>query len=181
MPAPFYREGEAEWADQQRAKYREQLASSKKELESMQEEFHKRAGPVSAGFALQSTATGNNYLFDTTSCADGKLHYSIVNADGEWQFFTDGSSPNPEGSLSGKNQGNWFAHLTAPQHISLGEHARGTGMPGGGGHEGHFAELLLSPLNQQTRIRLPRRTRTTGCCHIFRSAGWMPSRYATVF
>ncbi len=49
LPVAFYREGEAEWADQQRKKHREQATSSKRELESFLKELRQRARPRRCG------------------------------------------------------------------------------------------------------------------------------------
>ncbi len=155
-PAAFYRPGEKEWAQRERQKYQQQVADAKKELEAFRADVMKRVDTAKgAGLGLQMLGKrGNNYVFGKTSVSDGALHLTVVNSDSQdWQFFTDESGPNAEGSLSGRDQGEWFADLSAPRHITLGQHTAGTGKPAGAGHEGHFAELILydHPLNEQER------------------------------
>jgi hypothetical protein len=97
---------------------------------------------------------GNNYIFDTQPSNDGQLHHAIVNATpAGWKFFTDGKLAPKLGSLSGANRGQWFGHLPAIQHLTLGQHTDGTGEAQGSGHQGKFAAILIydHPLNKTER------------------------------
>ena len=155
LPARFYRDGQEQWAEQKRQTMRDGLEEAKTELAEFREELQKRAGPIGAGFGIQSVGTGaDGYVFDKMPVADGNMHDSIINCDGaQWQFFTDGQGPHPTGSLAGVNHGAWFSNLQSPIQLSLGQHTAGSGTPQGYNHQGHFAEILIygHPLDEQER------------------------------
>jgi len=158
LSATFYREGEKEWAAKQRQLLQTELAESAEKFRQFKAELEQRLGS-GAGFAMQSmgNGSGNNYFFDRTAVADGKVHFSIVRCDdSSWSIATDGEPAAPLGSLSGSNQGEWFASLQNPEFLSLGMHTAGSGKPQNAAHQGAFAELLIfdHPLSKQEAVAL---------------------------
>ncbi|MEO1998909.1 MAG: DUF1549 and DUF1553 domain-containing protein, partial [Planctomycetaceae bacterium] len=161
LPAAFYRPGEKAWAESKRAALQKSVADSKQQLKQLTERLERQLGTGGAGFGLQSMmpGSGNDYFFDTSRVSDEKPHRSLINCDGRsWQLFTDGIAAKRLGTLSGKNQGQWFGDLASMQHLSLGQHTAGSGQPKQSGHEGRFAEILIydHPLDATERALLER-------------------------
>ena len=159
LEAEFYREGQKEWAAATRAQLENEAASAETELAKLKQTISDRLQTeteAGAGFGIQAVTNGNDYLFDKQSVNDGNPHWAVVNSDGEkWTIYVDGGT-GPTGSLSGENKGQWFASITSPSHISLGQHTSGTGTPEGASHEGKFAEIMIfdRPLDRQSRQTL---------------------------
>ena len=161
LPAAFYRPGEQAWAEKKRAALQASVTQSKQELKQLTQKLERRLGTGGVGFGLQSMmpSSGNDYFFDTQSVHDGKPHRALINCDGSsWTWFTDGVAASRLGSLSGRNQGQWFGDLADLQHLSLGQHTAGSGQPKQSGHQGHFAEILIydHPLDAAERMQLDR-------------------------
>ena len=161
LPATFYRPGEQKWAEQKRAALQKDVTDSKNELQQLTKKLERQLGTGGAGFGLQSLMpkSGNDYFFDTQRTNDGKPHHGLINCDGRsWQLFTDGAAARRLGTLSGKNQGQWFGDLPNFQHLSLGQHTAGSGQPKQSGHQGRFAEILIydHPLDAAERALLDR-------------------------
>ncbi len=160
LPARFYRKNEENWAAAIREAHRREIVSAKTELAALSARLSRKLN-TTAGFALQSMGggLGNNYLFDLTAVSDGKRHTSLVTSDGSaWRFEIDGRPAPRLDSLSGSNSGHWFADLTKPTSISLGQHTAGTGTPRQSGHEGTFGDILIydHPLTPVERLQLHR-------------------------
>ena len=146
IEAGFYRDGEQKWANELRDSLRQQADSAQEELVKLRASISQRLGidnSHGAGFGIQSIADGNDYVFDRRNVNDGQPHVSVINTDGkEWTIYTDGEQATL-GSLAGTNRGRWFHNLTAPKHVSLGQHTAGAGQPSGSEHVGKFAEILI--------------------------------------
>ena len=158
IAAEFYRKDEKAWAERKRREFNEATARSKADLEQLTTALRAKLGRSAAGFGLQSMggALGNNYVYAKQASNDGKLHTALVNADGNWTFYTDGQPAAQTGQLAGGNTGHWFGHLPTLKHLTLGQHTAGQGNPSGSGHQGRFAEVLLydHPLNAAERTAL---------------------------
>jgi hypothetical protein len=155
LDAGFYREGEKEWAAKKRSELEAQVAEARTELEELKEQLEQRLEGQS-GFGLQAMGSpfGNNHTFERRKVNDGELHWTIVNSDARrWQFLTDGAEAGRTGSLAEADEGDWFADLASPKHVSLGQYNEGSGTPKQYGHRGHFGEILLydHPLDKQER------------------------------
>ena len=156
LNAEFYREGEKDWATKKRAELKAQVADGKKELAKLKAQLEQRLEGQS-GFGLQAMGSpfGNNHTFERRRVNDGTMHWTIVNSDAKrWQFMTDGSDAGRTGSLAEVDEGDWFASLASPKHISLGQYTEGTGAPKQHGHVGHFGEILLydHPLDEKEQM-----------------------------
>jgi hypothetical protein len=145
--APFYRNGEKEWAKTQQTAFEQEIVESKQKLEQLTKTLTTRLGGQ-AGFGLQAMGgpLGNNYIYGRTPVHRGDLHMSIVNCDGKkWTFYTDNRVELRTGSNSGTNQGQWFGDLPNPRHISLGQYSEGTGQikVADANHVGEIAQVLI--------------------------------------
>lgn len=168
LPASFYRQGEQQWANGQRAKFGHEITSSKQQLEQLKKTLNAKRGGR-AGFGLQAMGgpLGNNYIFGRTPVHQGDLHTSIVNCDGKrWTFFLDNRIEQKTGNNAGSNQGQWFGDLPNPQHISLGQYSEGTGQikVADAHHVGEFAQILIydHPLSEAERVTVEE-WRTANC------------------
>jgi hypothetical protein len=167
--APFYRQGEKDWANAQRTRFEREIGESKQQLDVLTKALTARLGGQ-AGFGLQAMGgpLGNNYIYGRTPVHQGELHLSIVNCDGkQWTFFTDNRIEKQTGSNSGSNQGQWFGDLPNPWHVSLGQYSEGTGQinVADANHVGEIAQVLIydHPLSDVERDAL---------------AAWLKSRRA---
>lgn len=143
LPAKFYRNGEAAWAEAKQKELRSVLAD-RDALRAQLEERMNQSEQGSAGFGLQSMMDGNDYVFQRRALNDGKLHWVSVSSDGNrWSWSTDGEPIADLGSLSGSNRGQWFGDLAGAGKMTLGQHTAGSGEPRGSGHEGVVAEILI--------------------------------------
>ena len=155
LPAEFYRPGEKDWASGKRKSLEGQLARTKTHLQELRMRLEQQLGEKS-GFGMQAMGPpfGDRHTFDRVRVNDGKLHWAIVNSDGlQWTFSTDGAGPGRTGGLAEPDEGDWFADIPTPEHVSLGQYNQGTGTPMQRGHMGHFAEILIydHPLSDDER------------------------------
>ena len=160
LTAAFYRKGEKEWASAQLAKFEQEIAESKQQLQQLKSRLSTTL-VQQAGFGLQAMGgpLGNSYIFTATPVHQGNLHTSIVNCDGKaWTFFTDNHLELSTGSNAGTNPGHWFADLSNPQHVTLGQYTEGTDhiQVAHRHHDGEFCQLLIydHPLNAVERDEL---------------------------
>ena len=158
LPANFYRKGEQAWVTRTLAALQKETGTVKQELAKLSAELNKRIAPP-AGFALQSMGgdLGNNYFFDSAPVADGNRHTVVASSNGSaWHFATDARPADRLDSLSGANHGHWFGDLSAPNHITLGQHTNGSGKPLKAGHQGAFGDILIydHPLTAAERVQL---------------------------
>ena len=114
------------------------------------------APQLGGGFSIQyyTSAGSNNVYYDKEPTADGKLHYSIINASsGVWTYFTDGVDPSGSRKVVGVNGGDWYGAVPNPTYVGLGQYLGGTGKPHGSAHTGHFVEILIydHPLSEAER------------------------------
>lgn len=145
IDARFYRSGEQAWAASSREKLTNQLASAETQLAELREKIALRLGmTTSAGFGVQLfNQQANDYFFDRRSVSDASAHMAIAKTDGkQWSIDVDGKAGSL-GSLSGANRGNWFASVSNPSYVSLGQYTAGEGQPKGGEHLGKFAEVMI--------------------------------------
>ncbi len=159
LPAKFYREGEEEWAEQQRNAVRAAIASDKSAFESLKAELESRVPQPQTGLGIQSLGAklGNNYVLEKANKSDGKSHFSIINADGEsWSIFDSAEPEAPQITVSGSNAGHWFGDLPNPTHISIGQNTDGTPDPKGNAFHGDIAEVLIydHPLTRSERVQV---------------------------
>jgi hypothetical protein len=160
LAAPFYRNGEGAWANEQRGKFEREIEQAKQQLDQLTRILTEQLGGQ-AGFGMQAMGgqLGNNYVFGRTPLHKGDLHMSMINCDGnQWTFFTDNDVEQRTGSNAGSNQGQWFGDLSSPQHISLGQYSEGTGQikVADANHVGEIAHILIydHPLNASEREAL---------------------------
>ena len=158
IPAPFYRPGEKEWAEQQTLSCKKQLEVAQDHLKSLKTELEGiLQSPAGFGFQISGAELGNHYFFEPTSVTDGSAHSVVVTADNKsWKMFTDGVASSELHGLSGKNLGAWFGDLPQTKHISLGMHTAGTGKLQGNAHIGTFSDILIydHPLTESERAVL---------------------------
>ena len=160
LEAPFYRNGEQSWANEQRRLFEREIETSKEQLDQFTKSLTERIGDR-AGFGMQAMGgpLGNNYVFGRTPVHHGDLHMSVVNCDGkQWTFFTDNQAEPQTGSNAGSNEGQWFGDLPDAQHVSLGQYSEGTGRikVTDANHVGEIAQVLIydHPLNEKERHTL---------------------------
>lgn len=147
LPAEFYRDGELDWAAQKRAQLQQAADGAEAELTRIRADWQQRIGGM-AGFGLQAMGDGlsNNYIYSRSTVNDGALHTAITNCDGkQWSFIIDQVTALETGSNAGSNQGQWFADLKSPQHVSLGQYSQGSGRihSADAHHLGEFAQILI--------------------------------------
>ena len=168
IAAAFYRDGEAEWANNRRTQLRQQAESAKAELEILRRTLLERMD-LQAGFGIQAMGgnLGNNYIYSKHSINDNQSHLCIANCNGEqWQFHIDGLPVTDTGSNAGTNTGQWFADLPAPKHMTLGQYSQGTGaiQTANAHHLGEFSQIMIydHPLNEAELTALNSWSRNTG-------------------
>ncbi|MCH2201320.1 MAG: DUF1549 and DUF1553 domain-containing protein [Fuerstiella sp.] len=159
IPAAFYRDGEKEWASQQRIRFEREIKESAQQLEQLRAELTKRLD-FGAGFGLQVTGEGhrNDYIYTRSPVNDGMLHCSVANCDGDsWTFFTDSLVESDAGAVSGSNRGLWFGDLATSGSMTLGRSSAGTeSVASGSSYHGDFAQIMIydHPLSETERNQL---------------------------
>ena len=144
-PADFYLAGQKERIAKRKEQLVQVAGQAKEQLNQLQAAWAKRLGLVS-GFGIQALGGkfGNDYVFDRKGVTEGKTHRTVVNGRGKlWEYFTDETLSQSQGSLAGNNRGHWFSGLEAPKYLSLGAATNGKARPVGASFHGKLAQLFV--------------------------------------
>ena len=143
--AAFYRDGEEEWVQQKRNTLQQEANAAGGKAQEMLVEFRNRL-QISPGFGIQALGGGfgNDYFFDQCHVTDNLPHTTVITAtQDKWNFYTDGTASAEQGSLAGKNEGDWYNGLENPEYVTLGGATNGSGDFQAAAFNGRLAQVLV--------------------------------------
>lgn len=154
LSAEFYKNGSKDYAN----KKREEINSISDQLDELSTKLKSQIKIETSGFGIQSlnAPSGNNYFYGLKNVSNNQRHIAMAQSDGQSWTFRVNNLELPQGSLAGKNNGDWIGDVKDPQYISLGKYLGGKDAQTQDGHQGMIAELHLydHPLSSSERNAL---------------------------